>query len=407
MAIDAAILVFVLTYVAMAAGGIPGLRVDRAAAALAGAAAMVASGALSLDEAYRAIDLGTVTLLLGMMIVVANWRFSGLFELVNDWVAARARRPIVLLAAVMLLSGFASAFLVNDTVCLVITPLVCDLAARLEREPVPYVLAVALAANVGSVATITGNPQNVIIGSLSGVPYDRFVSALAPVAGCGLIITFALLVLLFRGEFLTRARFKRLPRPHVTPRAPVERPSALKVVMVTLAMMIAFFMGFAPPAVAICAGAVMLITRRVDVSRVYAEIDWPLLAMFAGLFIVVAGFEKAVVAAHVAAIVGQIQLDHVPVLSALTVVLSNLVSNVPAVLVMRPFVQALAHPERAWLALAMASTLAGNLTLVGSIANLIVVRLAQSRGVRISFWTYLKIGVPVTLLTVGVGVLLL
>jgi Na+/H+ antiporter NhaD/arsenite permease-like protein len=436
----AAIVIFVLTYIAMALGGIPGLRLDRAGAALAGAAAMVAFGALSLREAYRAIDLDTITLLLGMMVVVANLRLCGCFEAVSAWVAARARHPLLLLAAVVLVCGFFSAFLVNDTVCLALTPLVCELCVRLGRRPVPYLLAVAMASNVGSVATITGNPQNIIIGSLSGISYARFAAALAPVAGIGLLITIACLALAFRGEFLTRERLRAgassglgsapgpglMPGgsapaptsgpesasvpvsasgPRPAPGAPADHSLMVKSVAVTLAMMAAFFAGLPPPAVAIAAAAVMLITRRVESRRVYAEIDWPLLVMFAGLFIVVAGLEKWVVSDRTVAIIGALRLDRIPVLSSVAVVLSNLVSNVPAVLLLRPFVAALHDPRRAWLALAMAATLAGNLTLVGSIANLIVARGAETRGVKISFWTYLSVGVPLTVLTVLVGVL--
>jgi Na+/H+ antiporter NhaD/arsenite permease-like protein len=400
----AAIVVFLLTYAAMAIGGIPGLRLDRAAAALAGGAAMVACGALSLEEAYRAIDLGTITLLLGVMVVVANLRLSGVFEAVSGWVAGWARRPIVLLAAVALVSGLASAFLVNDAVCLVLTPLVCDLAIRLERRPIPYLLAVAMASNVGSVATITGNPQNIIIGSLSGIAYDRFAAALAPVAGFGLLVTIALLAVVFRDEFWTRDRLPSVARS-ARRDAGADRPGVVKSVAVTLAMVAAFIAGWAPAAVAICAAAAMLVTRRVESRRVYAEIEWPLLAMFAGLFIVVAGVEKWVLSARVAALIGAMQLGRVPVLSAIAIALSNLVSNVPAVLVLRPFVAALPDPGHAWLTLAMASTLAGNLTLVGSIANLIVVHGAASRGVKLDFWTYLKVGAPVTVLTVLVGIL--
>ncbi len=406
----AAIVVFLLTYLAMALGGFPGLRLDRAGAALAGAAAMVACGALSLDEAYRAIDLGTLTLLLGMMIVIANLRLSGFFEVVGAWAAAHARYPFFLLVAVVLVCGFFSAFLVNDAVCLVLTPLVCELTIRLKRPPVPYLLAVAMASNVGSVATITGNPQNIIIGSLSGIPYARFAAALAPVAGLGLLLTIALLALVFRGEFWSFETLRAEPQragsqPAEARRHRAHRALLAKAILVTLAMMAAFFAGLPPPAVAIAAGALMLITRRVDARKVYAEIDWPLLAMFAGLFIVVAGMEKWVVSARAGAVIGAMGLERVSVLSAVTVVLSNLVSNVPAVLVLRPFVTALHDPRRAWLVLAMASTLAGNLTLVGSIANLIVARSAESHGVEIRFWTYLKAGVPLTLLTVLVGAL--
>ncbi|MGH8326019.1 MAG: SLC13 family permease, partial [Steroidobacteraceae bacterium] len=184
-----------------------------------------------------------------------------------------------------------------------------------------------------------------------------------------------------------------------------ERPSLGKTAVVTLAMMAGFFAGLPPAAVAIGAGALMLITRRVESRRIYAEIDWPLLAMFAGLFIVVAGLQKWVIAGQAQSIIGALRLERVPVLAAITAVLSNLVSNVPAVLVLKPFIAALHDPRRAWLTLAMAATLAGNLTLVGSIANLIVARGAQSAGVRIGFWTYLKVGAPLTVLTILVGIL--
>ena len=397
---------FAATYAAIALGRVPGLRLDRAGAALAGATGMVASGALSLEEAYRAVDLNTITLLLGMMIVVADLRLSGLFHRVSIWAATRARRPIVLLAAIALVSGIFSAFLVNDTVCLVLTPLVCELTQRLRRNPVPYLLGVAMASNAGSVATITGNPQNMIIGSLSRIPYTAFAAALAPVAAVALLLTIALLALTFRTEFWTAETLVSSPQPAESAMPGVERLLLARSLSVTLAMMAGFFAGLPPPGVAIGAGAVMLITGRFDARKVYAEIDWPLLAMFAGLFIVVAGLDK-IIAGQARAVIGALHLGEIPVLTAIAAVLSNIVSNVPAVLVLEPFIEALREPRRAWLALAMAATLAGNLTLVGSIANLIVARGAESRGVRLGFWTYLKTGVPLTVLSLLAGVALL
>ena len=135
---------------------------------------MVGAGVLTLEEAYRAVDFDTITLLLGMMIVVANLRLSGFFAVANAWVARHARRPIELLAAVTVVSGLFSAFLVNDAICLVLAPLVLELTLRMGRKPMPYLLAVAMASNIGSTATITGNPQNIMIGSFSHMPYLRF-----------------------------------------------------------------------------------------------------------------------------------------------------------------------------------------------------------------------------------------
>ncbi|TBW40283.1 anion transporter [Siculibacillus lacustris] len=395
----AAILIFAVTYLVMAVGKLPGWRLDRAGAALLGAALMVGCGVLTLDEAYRAIDMETITLLLGMMIVVANLRLSGFFRLVNGFVVARAGRPIVLLIAVVLVTGILSAFLVNDTICLVMTPLVIDVVRRLDRDPVPYLLAVALASNAGSVATVTGNPQNMIIGSLSHIPYGTFVGTLAPVAAVGLILTVVLIAVVYRAEFLTRQRLVA-----VAPQ-PSRHHSSLvwRSVLTVVAMIGLFFFGWPIAEVAILGGALLLVTRRVKPEKVYFDIDWPLLVMFIGLFVVVAGVEKTVLTPQAIAAVGQLDLARVPILAGVTAVLSNIVSNVPAVLVLKPFVVDLADPIRAWLTIAMASTLAGNFTLIGSVANLIVAQRARRDGIVLGFWTYFGVGAPLTVLSIAFG----
>jgi Na+/H+ antiporter NhaD/arsenite permease-like protein len=396
----AAIAIFAMTYLVVAIGRLPGFRLDRAGAALVGASLMVAAGALPLEEAPKAIDFDTIILLLGVMIVVANLRLSGFFRLVNGWVVTRARYPIVLLASIVLVSGILSAFLVNDTVCLLLTPLVLDLVTRLRRNPVPYLLAIAMASNIGSTATITGNPQNMIIGSLSHVSYGTFAAALSPIAGIGLMLTVSLIALVYRREFWTRQRLVGKTEP-----AHTDWPIIVKSVVVSLAMVAGFFAGIPPAEVAIVAGSVLLLTRRVKSENVYAEIDWTLLLMFAGLFIVVAGLEHSVLSPEVIGAVGRLQLDRAPVLSVITAILSNIVSNVPAVLVLKPFIAQLKFQQHAWLTVAMASTLAGNFTLVGSVANLIVVQRARAQNIEIGFWEYFKIGAPLTVLTLGIGVL--
>jgi Na+/H+ antiporter NhaD/arsenite permease-like protein len=393
----AAVCIFAASYLALAIGKVPGLSIDRAGVALVGACLMVASGVITLDDAYRAVDMGTITLLLGMMIVVANLRISGFFALVNAWVARGIRRPTMLLAAIVLVSGAFSAFLVNDAICLVMAPLVLELTLGLKRNPVPYLLAVAMASNVGSTATITGNPQNMMIGSMSGIPYTRFTAALAPVALIGLLLTVALLALLHRTELRGDSFYPRLPRLHVN-RVLVARSLLATAIVVAL-----FFAGQPPAKAAIVVGALLLLTRRVKSARVYAEIDWSLLLMFAGLFIIVAGAERELLSPQIVDAVGRLHLATIPVLSFVTAALSNLVSNVPAVLLLKPFVAALPDHDRAWLVIAMASTLAGNFTVLGSIANLIVVEKAARRGVVIGFWDYFRVGAPLTVLTLVVG----
>jgi Na+/H+ antiporter NhaD/arsenite permease-like protein len=394
----AAGVIFVGSYLALALGRIPGLSIDRAGIALVGAGLMVASGALPLEDAYKAVDLDTITLLLGMMIVVASLRLSGFFAVANAWVRAHARRPLIPLCAVVATSGVFSAFLVNDAICLVLAPLVLELTVALGRRPVHYLLAVAMASNVGSTATITGNPQNIMIGSVSHIPYTKFALALGPVALVGLIITVALIALFHRAEFAGAERLEA-PRPKVN----VNRVLMIRALLATLILIALFFAGVVPAKAAVIIGGLLLLTRRVKSRRVYAEIDWSLLLMFAGLFIIVAGAQHALLSPGIIATVGRFHLDQVPVLSAVTAVLSNLVSNVPAVLMLKPFVDTLKDRDTAWLVIAMASTLAGNFTVLGSIANLIVVQSAAASGVAIGFWDYFRVGAPLTIITLAIG----
>ena len=396
----AAAVIFIACYLALAVGRIPGLRIDRAGIALVGAGLMVTSGALSLTDAYKAVDMDTITLLLGMMIIVASLRLSGFFALANAWVAQRARRPLILLCAIVATSGVFSAFLVNDAICLVLAPLVVELTLAMRRNPVPYLLAVAMASNVGSAATITGNPQNIMIGSFSHIPYAAFVGALAPVALVGLAVTVALIAALHRDEFAPASRLDA-PRPEIR----VNRALVIRTLLATLIVIALFFAGVSPPKAAIIIGGLLLLTRRVKSGRVYAEIDWSLLLMFVGLFIVVAGAERTLLTPGMVAAIGRLHLDQVPVLTAVTAILSNLVSNVPAVLMMKPFVDPLPSHDTAWLTIAMASTLAGNLTVLGSIANLIVVQRAAGSGVQIGLWDYCRVGIPLTLITLAIGAL--
>jgi Na+/H+ antiporter NhaD/arsenite permease-like protein len=396
-----AILIFAATYLVMAIGRLPGFRVDRTGAAIIGASLMVAANVLTVDEAWAAINSDTIILLFGMMIVVASLRLSGFFTLVGAWVVEHAHRPLLLLCGIVVVSGLFSAFFVNDTMCLVLTPLVLEIVRRLRRNPVPYLLAVAMASNVGSVATITGNPQNMTIGSLSRIPYRAFAAALAPVAAVGLVLTVVTIALVYRREFRGQSLLQADHRP-------VRFHAALlwKSVAVSAAMIVFFFAGWPVPKVAVVAGGVLLLTRRLKPERFYREIDWSLLVMFIGLFIVIAGLEKTPLAADLFAAAGRFHLERTAPLTAFAAVLSNLVSNVPAVLVFKGFVPRLPDAAHAWLTLAMSSTLAGNLTVLGSVANLIVVERAR-REVRISFWEYARTGVPLTLVTLAAGAWLL
>ena len=396
-------ILFGLTYLALAFGRVPGLRLDRAAIALIGAAAMIACGVLDLREAAKAVDYETIVLLFGMMVLVAYLRMAGFFDIVTDWVSSRRRGPLSLLAMTIGLSGVLSAFLVNDVVCVALTPLVVDLCRRLRLPPIPYLVGLATASNIGSVATITGNPQNIIIGSLSGITYIRFAARLAPIALC---------------RFGSQLRGRGLRLPSSPAQAEAEDASTLDaealrprvhrgllvrsiaVMLVTVAL---FFTGHPIATVALVAAAVLMLDG-VRPEKLYKAIDWPLLIMFAGLFVVVHAFEVNVVSHWGLERWRSLLGSPVVMVSGLSLVLSNLVSNVPAVLLFKPLMTVMPEKEPAWLALAMSSTLAGNLTVLGSVANLIVVESARRSGTKLEFVEYLKVGVPLTLLTTLLGI---
>jgi len=340
-------------------------------------------------------------------VVVGYLRISGFFIRLAHWCLDRIRGPHALLAAVILLSGLLSAFLVNDIVCLALTPLVVQLSRRLRLDPVPHLVALATAANIGSTGAITGNPQNMIIGVQSHIPYLRFVLRLMPVALGGLVIDYVVIAVVYRRSLAIGPGAADVPRraQDRIPHGRVYRRLLIKSVVVAIVTVILFLVGLPIALVAIGAAAVLMIDR-IKPSRIYREVDWTLLLMFIGLFIVVHAFQLHVVSRW--GVGGwHFLLDHpVDLLSGASAVLSNLVSNVPAVLLFEPVMHAMPAERRqtAWLALAMSSTFAGNLTILGSVANLIVVENARREGVTISFWQYCKAGVPITLLTLALGV---
>jgi Na+/H+ antiporter NhaD/arsenite permease-like protein len=378
-------------------GRLPGLRLDRTGAAVVGAAFMVAFHVVTPHEAYRLVDMGTLVLLFGMMVLVGHLRLAGFFRWAGAAVARRARTPRQLLAGLVVLSGVLSALFVNDTVCLALTPLVLEVTAALGVRATPYLIALATASNIGSVATLTGNPQNMLVGVASGIPYARFFLALFPVAVAGLLLDFAVVAAVYRRDMA--APFAAAPRP----RARLHGFLTLKALAAAVAMLAFFFAGANVSMVALTAGAALLLTRRVKPEKVFLEINWNLLTLFAGLFVVVGAARTAGLADAAFAWVAR-DLRSPAVLATAATVLSNLVSNVPAVMLFTPLVPGLPDPQRAWLVLAMSSTLAGNLTLVGSIANLIVAEGARKTS-PLTFGEYLKVGVPVTLLTLAAGTL--
>jgi Na+/H+ antiporter NhaD/arsenite permease-like protein len=402
--------IFAVTYAGLALGKVPGLRMDRAGIAFVGAALMLVTGVLSLNQAVSSdsIDFKTLFLLFGMMIVVGVLRLSGFFERLTDIASRHIATPKGLLAVTIGLSGVLSAFLINDVICVALTPLVIHLARRMKVNPIPHLIGLATAANVGSTGTITGNPQNIYIGSHSGISYLRFAARLLPVAMLGLVLTYFVVCLVYRRILAAQEQ----PEATETERsgedsdAPRSRTRLqIKAVIVTLAAVVLFFTGLPLELVALGAAAVLLLDR-IRPEKIYRQVDWSLLVMFTGLFIVVHAFQVRVVARWGIESWTWLLDRPIDLQSLVSASLSNLVSNVPAVLLLEPVVQSVptATRETAWLALAMSSTFAGNLTVLGSVANLIVVESANRRGVRISFWEYCRVGVPLTVLTLLLGV---
>jgi Na+/H+ antiporter NhaD/arsenite permease-like protein len=404
-------IIFVVTYAGLALGKVPGLRMDRAGIALVGATLMLITGVLSLNQAVSpdSIDFKTLFLLFGMMIVVGVLRLSGFFARLTDLASRHIATPKGLLAVTIGLSGVLSAFLINDVICVALTPLVIHLARRMKVDPIPHLIGLATAANVGSTGTITGNPQNIYIGSHSGISYLRFAARLLPVALLGLVVTYLVVCLVYRSRLAAlKVGDAECPVDDQDGGAPVSRCHArlqIKAVTVTLAAVALFFTGLPLELVALGAASVILLDR-IKPEKIYRQVDWSLLVMFTGLFIVVPGFQVHVVAGWGIERWTWLLDRPIDLLSLVSAALSNLVSNVPAVLLLEPVAQSVptATRETAWLALAMSSTFAGNLTVLGSVANLIVVESANRHGVRISFWEYCRVGVPLTVLTLILGV---
>ena len=394
-ALIAAYIIFIASYLVFALGKFPGFKIDRPGAAIIGAVAMVAFRIVPPREALHFISFSTIVLLFAMMLIVGNLHLVGFFEWSVEFVLRRLK-PAHLLPAVVFASGVFSAFFVNDIVCLVMVPFVLAITRRVKLAPLPYLLAMATGSNVGSVATITGNPQNMPIGSFSGIAYRDFFFHLGPVALVGLFLNWAVLHWIFmRG------------RPDMRPVEAIPLPavdlSHLTKPVVVVAVVISGFVAGVPPAMMAALGAAaLLITRTTEPRKLYDEVDWGLLVFFVGLFLIVGGAENAGIVARLLAFARHWNLQRLDVFTFVVVVFSNLVSNVPAVMLLKSLVPGFTNPHTAWLALAMASTLAGNLTITGSVANIIVVESAKP-DVHIGFWDYIRVGLPITLLTILFG----
>ena len=391
----------------IAAQRLPFVHLNRPAASLLGAVAMVAFGVLSLPDAYAAIDFDVLVFLLGLMLIVGYLEVGKFFEWAAEGILRRAVTPQRLLAGVVLGGGLLSAFFVNDTICLVLTPVLLAALGPLRVRPHPYLVGLAMGSNVGSVLSVTGNPQNMLVGIWSGATFGGFLMHMLPVGTGALALTYGYLRWAYAGELAEPFREPLEPVPVV-----LDRPLVAKGLAMFGLAVVAWLAGGPLPLVAIAAGAAMVALAHRDPAYAIDRVEWSLLLFFASLFVVMRGFEDTGAVAwidrHAIAFVGQGSAWRAATVASVALTaLSNLISNVPAVILWRHTVPNLPAPDLMWRVVAMSATFAGNLLLVGSMANLIVAERAEKRGARIGFWEHARVGVPVTLLTVVWGTVVL
>ncbi|MGH8024581.1 MAG: SLC13 family permease [Limisphaerales bacterium] len=399
-----AIAIFCVTYVLISGRQFKILPLNRPAAALLGAVLMVACGVMTPDQAYQAVDYDTLVLLMGMMVITAYLSMAGFFEWAAGWILYRAKNAASLLLLLVCVSGALSALLVNDTICLMLTPLVVTVIARGGLPLPPYLLALAMSANLGSAATLVGNPQNMIIGHFSGISFPRFSMSLAPAAAAGLAIEYAILRIGFRRTLAAAV----LQRPDSAPRKPDTRLLILTFVVVAL-VFAGFVLGENLPWTALAGGMLLMVLARRDTRQALKLVDWHLLVFFAALFIVVEGLNGAglpdSVFHRLQPLFGVSSGSQAWNFAWFSVIGSNVFSNVPFVLVAGKWIHNFAQPERMWKVMALATTFAGNLTILGSVANIIVLESAGRR-MEMGFWDYAKFGIPVTVLTTIAGMII-
>jgi Na+/H+ antiporter NhaD/arsenite permease-like protein len=402
-----ALIIFIITYFGIIFTRLPHMNIDRPSAAFFGAVAMILFGVITFDEAIRAIDFNTIALLLGMMIVVATLELDGFFEWIATRTLAFADTPFKLLAVLSFTTGIASAFLVNDAVVLLFTPIIIGICRSLKLNPVPFLISEILSANVGSAMTITGNPQNMLIGINSGISYGHFLLFLLPVSITGMLVIVYFIKWYYPSVITSRfPETDKKTKPDITA---VEKETSYNYhsmrfsVPIFILVIILFFLSrpldLSIPLIALLGASMILLLGRIKPSKVIRQVDWVLLLFFASLFIVVHGVEKS----------GLMQqlLNHVNLtengaglagIHIISLVFSQVVSNVPFTVVMLPLMKT-AGSDVLWLALASATTLAGNATIIGAMANLIVIELAESKGLKIRFIEFFRIGIVVTMIT--------
>jgi len=397
--------IFAITYVLISCRQLKILPLNRPAAALLGAVLMVSSGVMTPERAYRAVNYDTLVLLLGMMLMSAYLYLAHFFEWAAEVVLNYSRTPQRLLLYVTLTSGILSALLVNDMVCLMLTPLVIAVIRRGKLPLLPYLIALATSANIGSVATLVGNPQNMIIGHFSRIPFAQFSRSLAPAAIVGLAINFAIVSSSFRHVLHTAVITRE---PDFVPK--LDRALFAIVCGVLISSFGCFIAGLSLAWTALAGAVVIMVVARRDTHDVLKLVDWHLLVFFAALFVVVDGLSDTglpdAIYGHLQPMFGSHTTVQAWNLAWFSLAGSNIFSNVPFVLVAGKWIPHFINPVLMWKVLALATTFGGNLTIIGSVANMIVLESAREH-LQVGFWDYARVGIPITILTTSAGMLVL
>ena len=400
-----ATVIFAITYVLISGRQLKILPLNRPAAALLGAVLMVSTGVMTPERAYRAVNFDTLVLLLGMMLISAYLYLAHFFEWAADVVLKFSQTPQRLLLFLTLTSGVLSALLVNDTICLMLTPLVVAVIRRGKLPLLPFLIALATSANIGSVATLVGNPQNMIIGHFSRISFSEFARSLAPAALVGLAINFATVSFGFRNVLHATAISRE---PHAVQK--LDRSLFAIVCIVLLSIFACFVAGLNLAWTALAGAVLVMVLARRDTHEVLKLVDWHLLVFFAALFVVVEGLSDTglpdAIYRHLQPMFGAHATAQAWNLTWFSVAGSNIFSNVPFVLVAGKWIPHFADPKLMWKVLALATTFAGNLTIIGSVANMIVVESAREH-LEIGFWDYARFGIPITILTTIAGTFVL
>ena len=391
------IIIFGITYLGLAVGSIPGLAIDRTGIALLGAIAMVVSGAIFPADALNAIDYPTMLLLGGLMVISAQFRLGGFYSKIAFKITDRFSSPKRFLFILMALTGCLSALLTNDIVCLAFTPVITTVLLKKKINPVPFLIGLAISANIGSAATIIGNPQNMLIGQTGKLAFGSFsIWCITPVLA-SLGISYLILLYLYKNKFYSVTDNSKLIFAETIHNIEFNSHQSLKGGLFLLAVIILFFTSIPREITVMTAAGLLLCSRTMKTVELLELVDWQLITLFCGLFIVVKGITVTGLPVQVVSdmATASISFNNNYILTTFTVLLSNIVSNVPATMLIIPHI-AIGN-STSWYVLALAGTFAGNLITIGSIANLITFQIAERYGIIISFREHAKAGIPVTL----------